>query len=366
VISTGKTLPIAAVNVVREPEGLFLYTPQWGSNTGTRDVGAEVLVELTRPAMVYPGPRLSIRGFVREIRDLQGSTYIPYDAVVLSARGTARETILQMIQPGDEIGINQEITHYQRDCKTRRPESWTTAYASVSGDYVFLEDGAIRTYDNAGALNRHPRTAIVYNDQYVYFIVVDGRQPDVSIGMTIEELAVFARDEMEATWGIALDGGGSSTMVVNGEVKNQPSVACNRIYLPVAGDGYSTQKGSIEAPQPSRPPRAPTPCERPVANTMMMIEVEPKAQSSIYQVGDQVVTQAAAELRLGPGTNYASLANVPAQTQGMIVPDLNHLDGVLAKGSYWWKISFGGAVGWFPQEALLRPRQTFFDWFMLR
>jgi hypothetical protein len=362
VITSGKTQVIAGVNILREPEGLFLYTPQWGASTGTKDLGVEVLVEVSRPTMVFPGPNVSIQGFVREIRDLQGSTPIPFDHVVLSARGAARDRLLKLVQVGDEVGINQEITHYERNCKTRHSQSWTNAYASVSGDFVFLENGEIRSYpENAGAINRHPRTAIVYNDHFIYFIVVDGRQPDVSIGMTIDELALFARDRLQATWGIALDGGGSSTMWVNGAVRNTPSVQCNRVYLPVAGQG-NTGQGEAANPPPKEDPRPPTHCERPVVNSMMMIVVEPKVQSKAFQPGEKVLTLFDAGLRLGPGTNYATLADISKGMEGTIVPHPNKLEGVLAKGSYWWKVAFGGVVGWYPQEALGRPVRTFFDW----
>ncbi len=364
-ISTKETLEIAGLNVLREPEGLFLYTPQWGSNTGTYNYGVEVLVEVARPTMVYPGPRVYIQGYVREIRDHQGSTYIPFDHIVLSARGEARDRLLQILKVGDEIGINQEITHYERDCKTRNPQSWTTTYASVSGDFVFLENGEIRTFeDNAGALKRNPRTAVVYNDHYIYFVVVDGRQPDASNGMTIEELAVFARDILEASWGIALDGGGSSTMVVNGIVKNHPSDPCNRVYMPFMGQANTGTVKQVSPPL-SAPRISPT-CERPVVNSMMMIVVEPRVRSFYFAPGEKVQTLTATELKLGPGTNYASLASVPANTPGLIQPHRNDLNGVLAKGSYWWKVSFGGATGWIRQETLTRPYSDFYEKFFSR
>ena len=62
-------------------------------------------------------------------------------------------------------------------------------------------------------------------------MVVDGRQPGYSVGMTLEELAHFMRTQLgnfslskeNAYQGLNLDGGGSSTMVVEGEVVNSPS-----------------------------------------------------------------------------------------------------------------------------------------------
>ena len=69
---------------------------------------------------------------------------------------------------------------------------------------------------------RHPRTAIGWNDSYFYLVTVDGRQPHLSVGMTLNELARYlvslgCREAMN------LDGGGSTTMWVGGSVVNRPS-----------------------------------------------------------------------------------------------------------------------------------------------
>jgi exopolysaccharide biosynthesis protein len=53
-------------------------------------------------------------------------------------------------------------------------------------------------------------------------LVVDGRQPSVSVGMSLAELARLLI-ELGAHDGINLDGGGSTTMVVKGTVVNRPS-----------------------------------------------------------------------------------------------------------------------------------------------
>ena len=53
-------------------------------------------------------------------------------------------------------------------------------------------------------------------------IVADGRQPDYSVGMSLQELAEFLLG-LGAIDAMNLDGGGSTTMVLNGKVVNQPS-----------------------------------------------------------------------------------------------------------------------------------------------
>ena len=64
-----------------------------------------------------------------------------------------------------------------------------------------------------------PRTAIGINQngRYIYLIVIDGRQPFYSSGATFLQLAELMKKQ-GAYFAMALDGGGSSTMVIEGEI----------------------------------------------------------------------------------------------------------------------------------------------------
>ena len=67
----------------------------------------------------------------------------------------------------------------------------------------------------------HPRTAAGYTKDGKYiFMVVDGRQPD-SRGVDLNELSILMYD-LDCEEAINLDGGGSSAIVVNGELLNNP------------------------------------------------------------------------------------------------------------------------------------------------
>jgi uncharacterized protein YraI len=92
--------------------------------------------------------------------------------------------------------------------------------------------------------------------------------------------------------------------------------------------------------------------ERAVANGLMMVTVLPKEQSTTYQTNTQVVITGtlASQVRLGPGTNYAALTILPPGSEGVIAA--HELNGVLAKGSYWWKVKFGDVAGWAPEDVL--------------
>ena len=355
---SGSTQQIAGVNRLRGADELVMFTPQYNSQTGTDNAGVEVVVEMTRPTMILPEPAYA-SGFVRQIRIAEGNSLIQFNSIVLSASGTAAQTLLANVQLGSEIRISQEITSYLSDCSTPYALNWTKTYATIQGAFFFLKDSQIRQFDDPGATERNPRTAIAYNDQYIFFLVVDGRDAHHSVGMTINELALFARDSLGATWGVAQDGGGSSTMVINGQVVNNTSCniySCNwkyAVYLPVVN--RNSQHGQYVLPIEPDVISSPAGVERAVGNGMLMVIAQPGAYSSAFIPGDPVTTTVDTDLRLGPGTNYASFTTLPKGTHGSVVEQTNGLDGVLAKGTYWWYVNFAGVVGWVPEGVLVNP-----------
>lgn len=89
-------------------------------------------------------------------------------------------------------------------------------YNAISGERMLVMGGKPVMGLDATAL--HPRSAVGYNrnGRYLYLIVVDGRQPFYSEGITLAELAEWMV-EQGIWYGMNLDGGGSSTLVVRGE-----------------------------------------------------------------------------------------------------------------------------------------------------
>lgn len=327
-LESGETLPLEAINAPRGLDDLVVYTPQYDANTLTDADGLEILVELSRPMLILPAPGM-ITGTVRGVYDGRGATPIPFDHVVLSASGEAAARLQGKIHVGEGVGISQELRHFQADCSTPNPDSWVKTYAGVGASFVFLRAGVIQRFVETAPILRTPRTAVAYNEQYIFFIVVDGRDPLASLGMSMVELAVFARNSLGATWGAALDGGGSSTMVVNGALRNHPNT-----------DVDEAQSGNAAGGQ----------VERAVANGLMMVASQPREQAQQFQVGQAVRTISQANLRLGPGTNYAALEYLAPGQAGAILP--HPLNGLLAKGTYWWKVRFGEREGWISAELL--------------
>ncbi len=88
-------------------------------------------------------------------------------------------------------------------------------FHAISGDRMLVQSGEIIQGLNNTVL--HPRTAIGINKngRWLYIVVIDGRQPFYSNGATFQELAEILED-FGAFNAMALDGGGSSTMVLEG------------------------------------------------------------------------------------------------------------------------------------------------------
>ncbi len=105
------------------------------------------------------------------------------------------------------------------------------ASQAVGGFPLLLQEG-VRVGDLMVSENpsfsaaRHPRTALGFDPHggRLWIIVVDGRQPDHSDGMTLPELTTLL-ESLGATEALNLDGGGSSVMVLEGIPVSRPSDA---------------------------------------------------------------------------------------------------------------------------------------------
>jgi exopolysaccharide biosynthesis protein len=109
-------------------------------------------------------------------------------------------------------------------------KDWETTLVAedvmVSGP-VLVRNGTAALLDTAASLikMRHPRAAVAIVKNRALFIAIDGRHENAA-GMSLPELADFMR-WIRAKEGINLDGGGSTTLWVNGKklqgVVNHPS-----------------------------------------------------------------------------------------------------------------------------------------------
>ena len=139
--------------------------------------------------------------------------------MVLSATSTPREFLEDSLKEGMDLTLLVTVP------QTNRP-----ILTMVGGLPLLIQDGKINIDNKREQIrdsfvtDKHPRTAlgISKDGEELYLFVIDGRQPALSIGADLNEVAEYLK-EMGAYQAMNLDGGGSSTMWVRGEIVNRPS-----------------------------------------------------------------------------------------------------------------------------------------------
>ncbi|TDQ42868.1 Ig-like domain-containing protein [Aureibacillus halotolerans] len=192
----GENVPLSHINRSRGNNQLVLYTTDYFTSTKTNSEGDEIILDVLEGS-VQSGQTLILR--VKDVRKSQGDTPLEEGTVVLSASGTAKESVTDL-QIGDELSAS-----FQFDGE------WADVTLAIGGNGPLIKDGVAQdTGFNAGV---HPRTAIgTKADGSIVLFEVDGRQPGVSEGMRTTELEQALLDH-EVVDAMNLDGGGSSTFV---------------------------------------------------------------------------------------------------------------------------------------------------------
>ena len=115
---------------------------------------------------------------------------------------------------------NEPILYIARDNRARFNSPLGGIYNAVSGNAMLVEDGKVlKGLDDSV----QPRTAIALDERrrQLIIVLVDGRQPNYSEGITLDELAKLIV-EFGGYTAMNLDGGGSTTLVIedsNGKAK---------------------------------------------------------------------------------------------------------------------------------------------------
>jgi hypothetical protein len=207
----GPRRPVHRVNRPPGPNGTTLYTPSYG---GTTPTGSGITEAVLSP---FPAatPNADLVGFVTENR--RGGTQIPPGGAVLAATGTQGQRLAIEAAAGQLVTVRLVL----------RPE-WRDVPEALGGGPVIVRAGkpifnALEDFGRYHLNRRHPRTAVGQrSDGRIIMLVVDGRRPGYSAGMTNFELAqVMIR--LGVVTASALDAGGSSTMAFNGQLLSRPS-----------------------------------------------------------------------------------------------------------------------------------------------
>jgi hypothetical protein len=85
---------------------------------------------------------------------------------------------------------------------------------------MLVRDGQVYEVKARMSEQLHPRAALGWNGQHLFFAVADGRQKDISVGIKLSEMADFMID-LGCQEAIDMDGGQSTTLMLNGRIINQ-------------------------------------------------------------------------------------------------------------------------------------------------
>jgi len=348
---------ILGVNRARDDEEIIMYTSHYGASTRTDESGIEIVIEVARPVGSLP----TVQGIIRQVRNHAGNTPIQFDQVVISGSGDETVEILAArAKVGERVAISQEISYCPFVDDPLERYDWTNAYTATGVDKNILKAGVITVIQNAA--ERQPMTAIAFNDQYVYFIVIDGRNPGVSRGMSNYEIAQFAKNTLQATDAATLDGGGSSTMVVNGAVVNNTTCNFNDCGSSNLAPEFAENGLLIEAPDQASPGELTDAglwsadiqaVEAIVPNGLLMVVVEPPLRFNAFPAGSTPQVFTDTEFRLGPGRNYdrvAGMPTIPGWETVTVLENTQNMNGIFVDGAFWWKVSYAGQEGWAPLD----------------
>jgi len=205
-----KSIPIDGINRPRGKDEIVLYGWPFHRSTLTDPGGLEISIADGRVVGLSTGGDTAIPpgGVVCSIGAGAGKRVGP-----ISAGASAR--ITYELQPAGETGTSQS-------------NPWPSKDYIVGGVPVLVHDGRVTEDFEAEKIStafarRHPRSAIgILADGTWILVVVDGRQPGLSVGMTLKELAQFLK-ALGCREALNLDGGGSSAMVLQGKTINSPS-----------------------------------------------------------------------------------------------------------------------------------------------
>lgn len=207
-------------NPAGKPEGTALYTWRFGETT-PRDTSRQT-VEAT---LVAAGHHRDTLLFVRSgpVASTSG-TAIPRDGAVLAAYGAGlRAKEVQAMADGDTVRVL--LTTSPRMPSRHPPMLLIGGWPRILNDgrNVASQAPSVEGTISRNAEMRHPRTSIGFSrdSSTLFLVTVDGRSEN-SGGMTLTELADMMR-KLGAWQAMNFDGGGSTTMVIDGGVVNKPS-----------------------------------------------------------------------------------------------------------------------------------------------
>jgi hypothetical protein len=201
------------VNRTPRGDGTALYTPTWGARTPSIAGAFETVLQPFPPATTGELEGTSLA------QATGGGTPIPQNGAVLLSIGSQAPRLATETTPPTLVHVQFAMA-----------PDWTAQgiHQALGGGPLVVRNGrAVYTagedFLSSQLAPRNPRTGIGQRrDGRIVMVVVDGRRPGYSVGLTNFELAQ-ALVRLGVVTGSALDSGGSSTMAFDGKLLNRPS-----------------------------------------------------------------------------------------------------------------------------------------------
>lgn len=203
--------------------------------------GSELVLltsQLGALAPAGPGAQAVIgpRGFVLSAGARRGGP-VPAGGELLEGIGRAAAWIREHVIAGHRLRVIRTVTSASGGRVPLRrgvsiaggaPVLLRSGRPAIDAIAEGVADRAGASFNYSWAQQRQPRTiAGVSRSGQLILVTIDGREPRVSEGATLIEEALLMRS-LGAISAVNLDGGGSTTMAVRGQVVNRPSDGTER------------------------------------------------------------------------------------------------------------------------------------------
>ena len=213
--SRGERIPVSGMNRARKADELVVYTPAFGPRTLTSTPGLEVVVKNKK---------------IVEVRDSFSNSKIPSNGYVITATGPTAASLRDKISLRARVWLSSELSYttYSPDKSMVGQQYIWNVEDITNGVPQLIKNGKIDiTWEQEKASKsfvetRHPRTAVAkLKDGKFLMLTADGRS-EASAGLGLYDLAKYML-ELGAVDAMNLNGGGSTTMFLEGKVVNRPS-----------------------------------------------------------------------------------------------------------------------------------------------
>lgn len=196
------------LNEERKDDTAVLYTSAVGLSSRTSG-GLELTLEAAPGTPCLPLRLGQLSSFRVKCLSTQGDSAITPLNPVLSL-GPSLASNLPPPLPGSTLQLS-----------TRTVPDLSAPSVAIGGGPALVRDHQLMHWDGFIKM-RHPRTALGWNKEFIFLVEVDGRQSNLSVGMTFPELAEYML-KIGCDNAMNLDGGGSATLWFLGTVRNSPS-----------------------------------------------------------------------------------------------------------------------------------------------